>query len=148
MDSQFTINPIKAIVSLSLTVILFLSSAILGFVFAAKATWILIAFLLLALVFLGLSFITYRIYSGAYFIAVKDGNLTLSSSLGKTEIALSNIEKLDYIKGKSPFKGDDILVIEHKKAGKIEKVQFLLFYLKDSGDKIYSTIISALEKAG
>ncbi len=146
MDSQFKINPIKAIVSLSLTVVLFFSSVILGFIFASKASWILIAFLFLALIFLALSFIAYRIYSGVYFVAVNSETLTLSNSIRKTEIALSDIEKLDYIKGKSPFKGDDVLAVEYKKDGKIAKINFLLFYLKDSGDKIYSSVISELEK--
>ena len=148
MENQFKVDPTKATISLVLTVVLFFSSIGLGFIFSAKSQWILIAFLLLALVFLGLSFITYRIFSGAYFIALKSGKLVLSTSIGKTEIALSEIEKIDFVKGKSPFKGDDTLVVEYKKGQKVEKAQFLLFYLKEKGDKIYTSIISELEKIG
>ena len=108
----------------------------------------MIAFLFLALVFLGLSFITYQIFSGAYYIALKSEKLLLSRSFGKTEIALSDIQKIDFVKGKSPFKGDDTLVVEYKKGQKVVKDKFLLFYLKDSGDKIYSNVISELEKIG
>jgi hypothetical protein len=146
MENQFKIDSTKATLSLILTVVLFFSSIGLGFIYSSKGQWILIAFLLLALVFLGLSFITYRIFSGAYYIAIKPGKLVLSSTVGKTEIALTEIEKIDYVKGKSLFKGDDTLVVEYKKGQKMEKAKFLLFYLKDKGDKIYASIISELEK--
>ena len=148
MENQFKINPSKATISLVLTVVLFFASIGLGFIFSSKGLWILIAFLFLALIFLGLSFITYQIFSGAYYIALKSEKLLLSRSFGKTEIALSDIQKIDFVKGKSPFKGDDTLVVEYKKGQKVVKDKFLLFYLKDSGDKIYSNVISELEKIG
>jgi hypothetical protein len=147
MENKFEINSTRATITLTTTVILFFLSVILGLiVFDSRQIWVKAAFLLLALGLVGLSFIAYRIFSGAYYMAIKDNNLILSRSLSKTIIPLSSIEKLDLVKGKSLFKGDDYFKIEYKKGKEIVKTSFLLFYIKDSGDKIYTQIISHLEK--
>ena len=147
MESKFEINSTRATAALVINVALFFLSIILGLiVFDSRQIWVKAAFLLLGLVLVGLSFVSYRIFSGAYFIAVKEGNLILSKSLSKTVIPLDSIEKFDLVKGKSLFKGDDYFKIEYKKGKEIIKTSFLLFYIKESGDKIYSQIISHLEK--
>lgn len=147
MESKFEINSTRATATLVITVALFFLSIVLGLiVFDSRQLWVKAAFLLFGLGFVGLSFISYRIFSGAYYLAVKDGNLILSRSLSKTIIPLHSIEKLDLVKGKSLFKGDDYFKIEYKKGKETVKTSFLLFYIKENGDKIYSQIISHLEK--
>jgi len=147
MESKFEINSTRATAALIINVALFFLSIVLGLIiFDSRQIWVKAAFILFGLVFVGLSFISYRIFSGAYYIGVKDGNLVLSRSLSKTIIPLHSIEKLDLVKGKSLFKGDDYFKIEYKQGKEVAKTSFLLFYIKENGDKIYSQIISHLEK--
>jgi hypothetical protein len=146
-EQKFVVSPIKTILSLSFNVILFFLSVIFGLiVFDSRQIWFKAAFVFLGLVFVGLSFVSYRIFSGSYFIQILGKNLILSKTFTKIAIPMDSIEKFDLVKGKSLFKGDDSFKIEYKKGKDIVKTNFLLFYLKENSDKIYSQIVSHLEK--
>jgi len=145
MESKFNVNVTKATITLVLSVGLFFLSIIFAFAVFPNKMFAREAFLLIALIFVGLSFLAYRIFSGAYYIAIKGNDLILSKTLSKVVVPLNSIEKLDLIKGKNLLKGDDSLVLEYKKGAKLEKQSFVLFYLKDASDSIYSAIVKHLE---